>query len=186
MTKIICIYAIRCKVNNKQYVGSAVSFKHRIAVHKNYLNKNKHPNRYLQFAWNKYGEENFEFYIVERLKDNKDLYIKEQYWIDTYKCLSPDGFNLDAVAGSRLGSKLSEEAKAKISAFHKGRVVSRETRLKLSQSNKGKSRPDLAARNKARAGTSPSEETKLKMSNKAIERHKQKFILNLSKEIKII
>lgn len=134
MTKIICIYAIRCKANSKQYIGSAVSFKHRVAVHKNCLNKNKHPNRYLQFAWNKYGKENFEFYVVERLKDNKDLYIKEQYWIDTYQCLVPDGFNLDAVAGSRLGSKLSEEAKAKISAFHKGRVISNETRLKISRS----------------------------------------------------
>ena len=47
------IYEIRNIANDKRYIGSAMSFDTRFRAHLNDLRKDKHPNRYLQFAWNK-------------------------------------------------------------------------------------------------------------------------------------
>lgn len=57
-------YKILNKVNGKYYVGGAYkSFDSRFAWHKRDLREKKHRNRYLQHAWNKHGEEAFEFII---------------------------------------------------------------------------------------------------------------------------
>ena len=57
------IYKIRNKQNNKVYIGSAVDIKKRWRDHKWHLKENKHHNPHLQFSFNKYGLENFEFII---------------------------------------------------------------------------------------------------------------------------
>lgn len=59
------VYIINNKINNHNYIGSSVNIKKRFSRHKTELRNNKHPNKYLQRAWNKYGEDNFEFSIVE-------------------------------------------------------------------------------------------------------------------------
>lgn len=76
------IYKICVLPTNKFYIGSAHIFKRRFLVHKNNLKKNKHGNTILQNAWNKYGEENFVFEIIEYC-DKKNCLIREQYYIDT-------------------------------------------------------------------------------------------------------
>jgi group I intron endonuclease len=58
------IYQILNKVNGKSYVGSAVNIKKRWAVHRHTLRNNKN-SPHLQKAWNKYGEESFEFNVLE-------------------------------------------------------------------------------------------------------------------------
>jgi group I intron endonuclease len=60
------IYIIKNLVNNKIYIGSSVNIGNRFNQHKNSLRKNKHHNKYLQKSWNKHGEENFEFIVIER------------------------------------------------------------------------------------------------------------------------
>jgi hypothetical protein len=59
-----------------------------------------HVNRYLQAAWNKYGEENFTFEILEFV-DVSHLMEAEQEWIDATACIDRDiGFNVRDTAES--------------------------------------------------------------------------------------
>ena len=59
------IYCIKNLITNKLYIGKACYVKARIGAHKWLLRNNKHVNIHLQHAWNKYGEFNFKFDIVE-------------------------------------------------------------------------------------------------------------------------
>lgn len=100
------IYKITCVPSAKIYIGSAVGIKTRWSLHKSQLYKESHHNIYLQRAWNKYGEGNFCFEIVE-LCGIPELISREQYYIDT---LNPD-FNICRVAGSNLGTHFSGKQK---------------------------------------------------------------------------
>ena len=71
--KINSIYGIKNKINSKVYVGKTqTSFGDRWDCHKAKLRNNKHDNTHLQRSWNKYGEDNFEFYIIEIIRDSKN------------------------------------------------------------------------------------------------------------------
>lgn len=59
------IYKIVCTANNKVYVGRSSSYKRRKTEHFRYLSQNKHANPIMQSAYNKYGKEAFEFYMIE-------------------------------------------------------------------------------------------------------------------------
>lgn len=93
------------------YIGSAVNFNKRWNEHRLLLRKNKHHCKYLQNAWNKDGEDSFEFSEVEFV-DKADLITKEQYYFDL---LNPE-YNSCPTAGNTLGCswKLSEETKRRM------------------------------------------------------------------------
>lgn len=77
------VYIIRNLVNGKCYIGSTVmTFEKRYSHHSSRLNLNKHKNKHLQNAWNKYGENNFEFDILE-ICEKENCIIREQYYLDT-------------------------------------------------------------------------------------------------------
>ncbi len=59
------IYKITNKVNGYYYLGSSVNTEERKRVHWWALRNSRHENLKLQRAWNKYGEESFEFSVVE-------------------------------------------------------------------------------------------------------------------------
>ena len=127
------IYSILNIVNNKVYIGSAVNLKKRINSHRYSLYRNRHRNSHLQFDWNKYKENSFKFDILEKVK-NKNLLVKEQYWMDHYRCyISKFGYNICLVAGNTLGIKHSEETKKKM----KGKIFSNEHKRRMSESRKG-------------------------------------------------
>lgn len=63
------VYYIECKVNKKKYVGSAQDLNGRKVEHFKTLRNNQN-NKLLQEDFNKYGEENFEFVIVEECLQN--------------------------------------------------------------------------------------------------------------------
>lgn len=75
------IYQIENKVNSKVYIGSSNNIKRRWQKHKALLRHNKHQNSHLQAAWNKYGEDNFIFSIIE-LCSIDSLLDREQYFIN--------------------------------------------------------------------------------------------------------
>ena len=136
------IYRILNKVNNKCYVGSSNNVKQRISHHKCDLRKNWHENKHLQFAWNKYKEENFEFIILLFCKRNI-LIEKEQQMIDFYDAYNK-GYNLCPAAGSCLGYKHTEETKKKMMGNtngkgRKGQKHSEETKQKQREAKLGKS-----------------------------------------------
>ena len=103
------IYQIKSKINNKIYIGSAIYFKNRWALHKKSLINNKHHSIYLQNHFNKYGLDDLEFIILE-VCDKSNLIVKEQFYIDKF---NPE-FNMCKIAGSALGIKRSEETKEKV------------------------------------------------------------------------
>lgn len=116
------IYKITCIVNNKIYIGSACAngkywyrkgFFYRWSTHVNKLNQNKHRNHHLQNSWNKYGEKNFIFEIIELCE--KDLIQnKENYWIQKYEKDGNILFNV--IKNSLVNFKdFSKEHKKKIS-----------------------------------------------------------------------
>ena len=139
----IGIYGIKNKINDKIYVGkTGMNFGDRWDSHKSLLNNNKHDNPYLQRAWNKYGQDSFEFIILEDC-DVAVLEDREKYYIKLYKEQGlayniHDGGN----EGYNLGKHLSEETKRKIGEKNKvngmGRKVSEETKQKMSQTHKNK------------------------------------------------
>lgn len=96
------IYKIRNIVNDKIYVGSAKDFHVRWDRHLKSLRKNKHHNIRLQRSFNIHGEKSFIFEIIENVEYNKDIQIREQYYIDTLNS-KVNGYNIaDASFGDVL------------------------------------------------------------------------------------
>lgn len=111
------IYQIRHIESGKVYVGSAVNPRRRYRSHTQKLKRGTHHSRHLQSAWDKYGESAFVFEIIEPVLFVEDLLTREQYWIDK-KCAadSEHGYNVTPTAGSLLGTKQTEEQRARRSA----------------------------------------------------------------------
>lgn len=135
--RILGIYKIINIINGKFYIGKATHIKGRWATHRHYLRNNKHKNIYLQNAWNKYGEEAFEFIIVE-ICSKENITKCEQYWIDQTKCCDRKiGYNINPNAETSLGRKFRQETKDKISAANKGNKWTEKAKDKV----KGRKRP---------------------------------------------
>lgn len=129
------IYSIVNKINGHQYIGSSVDVYKRWKDHRLRLNKRIHENKYLQRAWNKYGENGFEFALL--LSCSKDERYKiEQLHIDV---CSPE-YNIApmAVGGGLTGRKATEEAKKNMSLARIGMKHSLEECRKISIANKGR------------------------------------------------
>lgn len=178
------VYIIMNNLNGKVYVGSSQNIKNRFSEHLRDLRRNRNHNRYLQRAWNKYGEEAFKFVVVEKVPV-LFLFEFEQYYIDHYQAAnSRYGYNSAPFADGPRGVKwtqackdrhskrlkgniiVSEEARLKISSALKGYIKTQETREKLRAANLGKIIPEeqrLKISLKLK-GQKLSEETKLKMS----------------------
>ena len=62
------IYAIVNKINNKSYIGKSIDIHTRWKEHIYLLSRGVHQNKHLQSAWNKYGEEAFEFIVIKTCK----------------------------------------------------------------------------------------------------------------------
>lgn len=161
------VYQIKCLINSKLYIGSTTrSFARRFHDHRYSLNsiKKRHHNPHLRNAWDKYGEANFEFSVLEVVED-KDLVLeREQYYLDIlkpeYNIAKEAKRNAD-YAKERTLAKLkshipwnkgksgeyslgprSQEIKDKISQAQKGRLISLETRRKISLAGIGRISPN--------------------------------------------
>ena len=75
------IYKIVNLVNDKFYVGSTTNQKERFRAHRKQLRKNRHHCPHLQSAWNKYGEEKFDFRVVEEVPTSESLQAVEDRWL---------------------------------------------------------------------------------------------------------
>jgi len=76
---MIGIYKIQNLVDNKMYIGYSTNITKRFLTHKYALKQNKHENSYLQRAWNKHGEQNFLFAILELCTIEKCIKLEDQY-----------------------------------------------------------------------------------------------------------
>lgn len=112
------IYCILNKENQMRYIGQSVDIPKRFLHHKNRLRSNKHRNIHLQRAWNKYGEEAFEFQVIQYV--DTDLNYREYFWWLFFK---PENCYNEATPGQdspMSGKKHSEDTKKKISESKSG------------------------------------------------------------------
>jgi group I intron endonuclease len=120
-TKISGIYKIINKINGKYYIGSStniVGSNNRWDRHKRSLNKNKHHNIHLQRAWNKYGKENFEFIIVEKIS-RAELINREQHYLNIAKKELNKCYNIKFVADGTNFRKSYDRYSIALKLFYK-------------------------------------------------------------------
>ena len=93
------IYAIRCKHSGRVYIGRTYRLKERIQEHftelrrrqkvrYNYGSKETNLSRF-QKDYDKYGEEDFEVYILEEDVMPEHCKLREAYWIAQYNATNP-------------------------------------------------------------------------------------------------
>lgn len=88
------------------------------------LRANKHRNSHLQSAWNRHGEDNFEFSVLAVCSPGWCLCV-EQIHILGFKAIDPEhGYNRTPNAGSTLGRKMSESQRLNLSRLKTGKKMS--------------------------------------------------------------
>lgn len=152
------VYMIRNSVNGKIYIGSsALCVFHRMQEHARCLRLGKHTNAHLQAAWNKYGEDKFDFEVLCQCPSSCCIDVEQEYLDETQSYNPLYGYNLSPTAASSLGCKMSDKAIANMRASkqnlspatiermrsaainrHTHSPMSEETRAKLSIAGKGR------------------------------------------------
>lgn len=159
------VYEITNLVNGRKYIGKRSC--HCEISKDRYMGSGKA----LMKAINKYGINNFEKKIVFVCNSEDEAYEKEKEYIFINNAVkSKDYYNLcegGKGTGSgelhpRFGKKLSEEHKRLLAEYSRGRIVSEETRAKLSEMKSGE--------NNHFYGKKHSEESIKKMRKSAIGR----------------
>ena len=166
---MVGIYCIENLKNGRRYIVQSINIIRRLNNHKSSLNRTYHSNVYLQRAWNKYGENNFSFTVLIECHPI-DLDELESYFISHYKTMENKyGYNLEG--GGNRNKVMSKETRQKISKSKRGKnFMSSEYLEKLSERMKG---------NKYALGHRQSDATKKKKSESA-----KRFWQNVSKEVK--
>lgn len=149
------VYYIRNAVSARLYIGSGWSMRARVRNHRHLLRNGRHPNRYLQHAYDRYGEDAFEIGVVQVLQGSTQaerLAIEEK-WMTKLGTLAETGggYNLSFPTND-TGRSMSNESRAKISAAMKGRPQTDAARESLRRAAQ------------KRVGVPLSEETKAHMS----------------------
>lgn len=133
------IYQITNTANGKCYVGSAVRFNSRWKLHQTQLSRGEHHSVVLQRAWDKYGEDAFQFKRL-LICSKEHLLWFEQRALDALK----PAYNICKVAGSVRGYRHSDEAKAAAAerargnTNRRGRKEPQEVCERISAARKGK------------------------------------------------
>ena len=173
---------IRCRINQKFYIGSSVNIKKRWQQHQSQLNLGIHHCVHLQRAWNLYGSNSFVFSVVESAPKNI-LILREQAWIDCYwdfgvlyntaRYAETSALGLKRTTEQRqrisaacMGRKNSTEMCEKISMGLVGKTHSKETKFKMSESHKKLTRSPIHCKNigRSKLGHNVSIETRSKIS----------------------
>lgn len=79
------VYMIRCRLTKRVYVGSSIDIPLRWREHRNTLRRGVHHSKFLQRAWDRRGEDNFEFFIIACCLPEDRLEV-EQHWLDKSTC----------------------------------------------------------------------------------------------------
>lgn len=119
LPRISGIYGIRNLINNKIYIGSSKNIYNRVKRHKNLLKNNTHDNTYIQRSYNKYGLNNFIFFIIEEC-DISELLEREDYHIKYNNSLvGNNGYNLKQITKDESGFVYSTVTRERLSNSRK-------------------------------------------------------------------
>jgi group I intron endonuclease len=172
------VYEMVCTTTAYRYIGSTERFDTRCAQHKSRLRRNEHHSRRLQTAWNLYGEEAFEFRVIEECTVEV-LFKVEQRYFDVEDILFL--FNTTIRAGgpgkhteetkkkiglTSLGRRHTNETKSLMSSLHIGKKMSPRARQKMSKAKIGIPLPaaTTAKAVETNTGKERSDETKSRIS----------------------
>ena len=169
------IYKITNKINGKCYVGQTVNIKKRWAKYKS-LKCEKHPKLYP--ALKKYGVSNFSFDIIDESFSQDHLSKLETKHIVSLNSMD-GGYNCNLGGdGGMVGYKQSEETKLKISQNNKGKHF-----IKFTEEQKQNVSQAVSGKNNIWLGRSHSTSTKIKMSDalkRSWEKRRQGATVNLT------
>ena len=135
---MIGVYVIKCKINDRFYVGVSKDIKARWNEHKSDLKNNKHHSIKLQRSYNKYGAEAFEYLVIYESLDYETA------------------VNLELAMIKAFYGKMLLNSSANSKGFYKGYKHTSESRAKISKSLLG---------NKYTLGYKHTEEAKQKQRN---------------------
>jgi group I intron endonuclease len=164
------IYCIKNKVNQKEYIGLT-----KRSLEQRWKQHVQESNRENSWEWNtplgnaikKYGKNEFDVFILEYCKSEEELKQKEIQLIEERKSLVKfGGYNLTQGGDGRLGFKLSEETKRKISIGNKGKTYTEESLQRMRVAAKKRSVGKLSPMQ----GKKHTEEAKLKIVSHLIGR----------------
>lgn len=120
---MIGIYLIRNKITGKFYVGQSKNVKDRLRRHKYLLRHRSHINIHLQRAFDKYGEEIFEFVLLqeceESLLNEIEQKIIDEHGIQNLYNLAPNVRDVKGGHNPFYGKKHSVISKQKMSEWKK-------------------------------------------------------------------
>lgn len=109
------IYIIHNIKSNTIYIGATTQKpEYRLRQHRKLLISKKHDNPRLQHSFNKHGIDNFEFDVLENDINNETLYKDESFWIQYFKSIGAELYNMQHPEKIRFGIPLPEETKIKI------------------------------------------------------------------------
>ena len=188
------IYGVRCTANQKWYIGQTIRGiekrrqQHLIDVRNNYDSYAFHA------AIRKYGEEAFDWTVLEfDIHTYDELNEREKYWIQEKNSRIPNGYNMNAGGNGTPNHRknfvawnkgktgcYTEEALRRMSEGQKGRRVSEEQRKKISETLRGRhlSEETIRKRSAAVRGKHHSMEWRKHIS----ESHKGKKLSEETKE----
>ena len=112
------VYAIINKKKNKIYIGQSRNIEKRWKDHRNCLD--------IDVDIKNDGEENFDFIIIEKVKDKKLLHKREQYWIEHYNAEKNNNYY-------NKPRQHSDETKQKMKEAKLGISRPNETKIKMSK-----------------------------------------------------
>jgi len=95
------VFQIRNKVNQKVFVDSSLNVPGKINRHKFALNARSHASKTLQADWEKFGEDQFEFEVLEDVVPREspdydyksDLEVLEDLWLEKLLPNGTRGYN---------------------------------------------------------------------------------------------
>jgi len=136
------IYKAENKKTGEVYIGKTIKTLH---IRKNqHINDSKRGSNYrFHKALNKYGGDNFEWEILCETDSNSKLNLLEIFYISAYKRMT-SLYNLTDGGEGNLGWIPTEETRGKIGIANSKRIISDETRKKLSEAGKGRKHTEEA------------------------------------------
>ena len=132
------IYEIRNLENNKRYIGSSNNIHRRWLGHRWDLENNRHHSKHLQKAWDKYGSDVFQLFVLEAVLV-EELEERERYFVELYDSTNGDfGYNETFGGKGCPGRKISQDTRDKISKSNKGRTLSDISKQRISEAGIGR------------------------------------------------
>lgn len=115
------VYGIINRSDGRIYIGASVNLGQRMRVHRFDIRKRKHHVQNLQRDILE-NPNNFEFVVIEWVKDKSTLTDREQFWMDFYQSYLPEkGYNKTRFAESIIGYKHPEEMLPRFANVMKGK-----------------------------------------------------------------